>query len=713
MVPSLDRGQTRPTCDGDARCGRVAPMARKSADIPVGYARLGLVQDIRDAPRDARTVLVSSDDVYLSAGGGVSDALLQLGGDELRAEMDRVRDAAGGRLALGTTVATAACGLGAARVIHATTLDYDEDSEEFKPVALGESELFSRVLDHAVELGADHLVLPLLSTGAAGNPLDVALWAFVLALVDHAAVASRLKRVTLALGGVPESALRETDLEGWLRCAPRVPTLRELAASCPRPMRVGLLKAHGARFGSARIAPLLSAITAGIRVLDGRECSPVDAAERLVERAGGPAKSNLTLDLHAYQGLIATPRLGQLDPAWLGREVRALHRLAASGLFLGELASSAAAYEDVAVSEHYFLRGRLLADATAYRRYQPGTPEALRVSPPKALGPTPRGDTPVGRLADLLIEALDQESLAQLQREARSGDRVGEDREVLVEHLLELDPREPLQYLTLPRLRELAAAHGLSEELPGQERCACAILERLGFTVARPVVGLGQYQRQVADQHARARLAPAHASDAAVEAGKLLERATKQLLTFHCRWAFDGEPDTVAHQRGWLGTTESIHRLPLGKLFELAGRLDAQFERDDEEPGRRFQQLFGRQKLAPPRELASHRNVCAHDRKEGREATEAERRKAAASFLEGALQWLAHLGEEPRRLFPQVIQIRGEQVDEWGRRTYVAVGDRGEAERLHVAEAHTVGATYFMYPRSNPVRVFPLLVRAD
>src|SRR5271157_361560 len=79
--------------------------------------------------------VVSSDDNYLSAAGGVSGAILRAAADDsIRAEMERHVCGSGPRggrsrsqLAAGDAVATGAGRLGAKHIFHAVVIDFDRD----------------------------------------------------------------------------------------------------------------------------------------------------------------------------------------------------------------------------------------------------------------------------------------------------------------------------------------------------------------------------------------------------------------------------------------------------------------------------------------------------------------------------------------------------------------------------------------------------------
>ena len=111
---------------------------------------------------------------------------------------------------------------------------------------------------------------------------------------------------------------------------------------------------------------------------------------------------------------------------------------------------------------------------------------------------------------------------------------------------------------------------------------------------------------------------------------------------------------------------------------------------------------------AGTQEITSLRNSFAHFTKleEGTRG----RRKAAEQFFCDATAWLEYLDHQQHRVFPHVIRVNEIRIDGWGRRTVEAVSDSKIAEILFTDVPVQPGELYFMHPRSNPLRVDPVLV---
>jgi hypothetical protein len=106
------------------------------------------------------------------------------------------------------------------------------------------------------------------------------------------------------------------------------------------------------------------------------------------------------------------------------------------------------------------------------------------------------------------------------------------------------------------------------------------------------------------------------------------------------------------------------------------------------------------------------RNVFAHD-KEQDLPKPSETRVRASEFFAVAEKWLEFFGDGTETpLFPRVIRIEQINMDRWGRRTNMAIDDRGDSEKIFTDEILRPGALYFMHPVSNPTRVDPVLVQA-
>ena len=139
--------------------------------------------------------LVSSDDNYLSAGGGVSAALARVAGPMVA--LERIRIAQGVRPVLGDVVRTSAGGLPCRHLYHAITIDFDQSSFQSRDSL---RRLVGNLLDRATEDGAESLGIPALGTGAAAFNLGQASEIIIDELMEGIGNSS-VQRVVLALLG--------------------------------------------------------------------------------------------------------------------------------------------------------------------------------------------------------------------------------------------------------------------------------------------------------------------------------------------------------------------------------------------------------------------------------------------------------------------------------------------------------------------------------
>jgi O-acetyl-ADP-ribose deacetylase (regulator of RNase III) len=136
-------------------------------------------------------VVVSSDDVQLSMGGGVSRALLEAGGEPVLREAR-----ASAPLPLGGVAVTTAGRLKAKRVFHAAVLDHSS-RESTTP------ELVARVTGRCLELcdgmGLESIAFPILATGAGRLSREESAVAMLMEAASHLRSDTCVRTVVVAL----------------------------------------------------------------------------------------------------------------------------------------------------------------------------------------------------------------------------------------------------------------------------------------------------------------------------------------------------------------------------------------------------------------------------------------------------------------------------------------------------------------------------------
>jgi O-acetyl-ADP-ribose deacetylase (regulator of RNase III) len=153
-------------------------------------------------------VLVSSDDNYLTMGGGVSAGILRAGGDAVREHAGKfVPSHRTSPLRRGDVVVTTAGRLPSKFIFHAVMIDHDAGQ---RPTVDTIREATSRAMVLADGLQVGSIAFPALGTGVGGFPFNIAADAMVRTIVEHLDRASHVERVSIALrarAGVVEADL--------------------------------------------------------------------------------------------------------------------------------------------------------------------------------------------------------------------------------------------------------------------------------------------------------------------------------------------------------------------------------------------------------------------------------------------------------------------------------------------------------------------------
>ncbi len=155
-----------------------------------------------DITRLTADVLVSSDDNYLSMGGGVSAALLRAGGEVIATEARKHVP-----LKIGDVAVTSAGKLSAKYVFHAVTIDLTSmiyASEETIQAAT------LKCMQLADTLGARTIAFPALGTGVAGFPFHLAAEVMTRAIADYLGGETSISQVTITL--FAREHVREIDM---------------------------------------------------------------------------------------------------------------------------------------------------------------------------------------------------------------------------------------------------------------------------------------------------------------------------------------------------------------------------------------------------------------------------------------------------------------------------------------------------------------------
>ncbi len=678
--------------------------------IRVGALTVGFATDVMGVCPTEPYALVSSDDTWLTASGGVSAAILRVAGASVRDEMRAAVRHAGGRLPLATVTRTGGGATGAAAILHAVTLDF-----EGRRAARHEllASLILAVLDHAAAEGIPCVVLPMLATGAArAKPQEFA-DGFRRAIREHALAPSPLRRVVLA-------RLDEVDpvwahALGERRSVPR--TWSDLAAECPAELaaalsdlgRVGLDKGVPVVLESLRA--VVAAAGTSLRAL-AEQLDAWPAALRLKQAMSALADINADQAVHGVGAVAALRELHLVVDAGLARVDGFVDRFGSDGRALGaglqpwHLARSAAVSAAILpgglwggmAKGVWRMASAALLDSSPERpdagdsgdRPRPDTEPALR--PP--ITPDVAGDTAPSRLADLVMAEGPPEDV-RFQLEVLSDRKYkGSPRQQLTEFVINEGPSVVLQIISKRRRWQLAVERaGALPRLRDEEGAADrALLTCLGFRLPGQLMGPQELCRRLETLAALALQDPSSAADRVREGGAVAERLLKHLITYRAQVDFGADADALLQSRAWVSKTQRLQALGLGALLAVVSKLD--LARGDDTKATLLP--------ADVRRLSEIRNDYVHDRD--------YREWAPEEFFREALPLARHLCDGDPPLLPRLVRVLAHRVNEWGIHTFDLVDEHGVGVTAHLKVPVTVGDVFYFHATSNPKAVFPIIV---
>lgn len=698
--------------------------------------------------------LVSSDDNYLSHGGGVSEAIWAAAGPELAAYVAANRVP----LRLGSVFATPAGRLDAGGVLHAVTIDFDAN----RTLAGGGARaLYAAVFDAALKARARSIALPLLGARSARLSVSDSVAAFLQAVEARADEWPALVRIALVLYG-GDFAAHATWLEDGLR---RVETLDGLGA---RAKRLGAVELDdGPRAAASDVSPLERAIRlllAALKLLyvtgvgaDAARVAPGDTPAGLLDvarrRFGGEERRALARfeplirnaiaagnrASHAMLSGVADRRLALAEiksgivaalefVEGLGDAQPVAARPAAGEPGAASAAKAAAPRPEAASAEP------LAFEPAETRRSAPAEPlgfapaemrpcasaEPLAFAPAETVAAAPTdapGAAHVRRLHDLFLRTLGAEDRAALVQDLRAEGYRGGDEDCLLECCVRRDPAELLRSWLTPRQLRKAI-----EDLNGEARPESSVglveqlLERLGFpgaqrplTLDRIEAGVKRAQAEVSCTDDLARL-----RGLVTNVGAQLEFACRVLATFLCRRVFNEPAETRLLQLGVIKRAAELRTMSLGRWLDALDALSKDLQAATGGAAEEFRRQVPDCALAPRDMggLAGGRNEFVHYRDWAQAESPTKARRKAAAFFERTLQLLGHWMAPERSLFPVMITVEEIRFDRWGRRTAIAKTPAGCDERIFSDLPLRPGEVYLMHATTNPFRIDPILVPA-
>jgi hypothetical protein len=346
----------------------------------------------------------------------------------------------------------------------------------------------------------------------------------------------------------------------------------------------------------------------------------------------------------------------------------------------------------------------------------PSPPVLLVETPDESVG---RASTSLERAVRLIRRYLDPHGLEHLSRRFDAMGFVGSGEARLIEYCLERDLRELFSELfSEPTLHRIARDLGLEPDpLEARGSITKRILESLEIPVPPKPIGIADFADHLRTISARLDTA----SDRAVvrgligEAATTLERLLADLVHFYAAVIFNADPEEAFRARGWLQPHQKLGRASMGLLFELLGRIDASVRERGTDASERYAELFpekGPLLAVSERDksrIARVRNSFSHPSEELDEMALRELRRLGRDMLASVQAFLEHLLEA--EIYPRVVAVKETVSDAFGRKFVRAVDATGREEKIYTDREMEPGALYFMHPLTNPVRIFPILVK--
>jgi O-acetyl-ADP-ribose deacetylase (regulator of RNase III) len=245
----------------------------------VGYA---------DLAQSSAEVLVSSDDNYLSMGGGVSRSLLHAGGSEIQSHARKLLP-----LKQGDVAVTTAGRLRAKYIFHAVTIDLDQGRYPDPPSI---KSLVDRSLDLAESLHIRSITYPALGTGTGGFPYQEAAEIMVRTIADRLAADPPVEEVSLALWH--RAGVRQDDVNEFYQRAAALVSLGGQSQRLEQAVRnlqetVGEAADPGLK---RKVDDLLSEISSASLVLQERP-SNLEEIEHLQRNSGVASAGRQAVEL--------------------------------------------------------------------------------------------------------------------------------------------------------------------------------------------------------------------------------------------------------------------------------------------------------------------------------------------------------------------------------------------------------------------------------
>jgi O-acetyl-ADP-ribose deacetylase (regulator of RNase III) len=629
--------------------------------------------------------LVSSDDNYLTAGGGVSGALARVAGFEVERERQELVWGQS-RPTIGDVVRTSGGNLPCRYLYHAITIDFDLNTY-MDEVAL--RRLIANLLSQATEDGVRSIGLPAIGTGAAyfeiGRAAEIIIDELLVRLVN-----TPIKRVVLALMGDEAERL---FYERLVRSQAERLASAELRRRESAGFAAAISKELTRRLGRGGMG------TANVLFTPDGEAAVVDSglarpAGPVVEQSADPASRE------EQDGPIAPG--GQVD-----RPTAVVGPVPPAPSLAGSVGGGDAAIEVIEQFPNLIDECRLSATPSDRPRLVDGLAELIM------------------RQAD--PDEIDRELLNSPVCRTLRGTLKQRLKEFL--YLSEINLRKALGPALFKNkdLRQMLNELGEDSDVPrDQDQLIGAILRALCFNTLEPPTGIAEYISRLDQILAALRVAPDErtSSVAALEAGKILEQALKDLLRMYGFLFFGNDFEGELVSRKVVPPRRDGHnlsRLTIGQALEALDQLNSLVMRDDGLRAKWKSLERSADELMPRTIAAGPAGQSSDSRQVLRQIIAARNDSVHTGAIEGSGEPDEMVGKIQRLhaffctcqasgIYPDVLRYEGTYENRNGERFVYFLDEKERERKVRTDERIDPRRHYYCFATNNPVHLYPTLV---
>lgn len=326
-----------------------------------------------------------------------------------------------------------------------------------------------------------------------------------------------------------------------------------------------------------------------------------------------------------------------------------------------------------------------------------------------------RKNTIVDDLKNILRDYLSEEGkkylLARLREEGAEGDDDG----ILCEYCLNANPIEILcENFGIAELDKIAKKRSIPmQKRFSQDEIAKALLIDLNFRIVDEAKGLTHVKQHLSQLQAK--INHAHDRDSIVgfvnPISTEMERLLDGLITFYANIFWGSNYKKIFSE--WHHDFGK-DRLTLGSKCNLLSKMEKEILRNEvksiklKELFHQRGHLIGKKELNIFSNIVPDRGDFSHFKKKTDRLSISECRDKVLNILYKSNKFIEHLSSQ--NIYPQIVTVLEYVEDRYGRKYIMCIDENGKTEKVYTQEKIDPMKHYFLYPLTNPVRIYPLLI---